>query len=59
MNQYTKVSLLENEIRNLKTKLDKAVDDESRMSSDKILKISRQLDTLIVGYHNLNKKANA
>lgn len=57
MKYYTKVSLLEDQIKSLKKKLDNAV-QENKMNSDKILKISRQLDTLIVGYYNLKRGVN-
>lgn len=57
MKYYTKVSLLEDQIKSLKKKLDSAV-QENKMNSDKILKISRQLDALIVGYYNLKRGVN-
>jgi len=58
LDNVLKNSSLEDEIRKLKIRLDRAV-NENKINSDGILHLSRQLDTLIVGYYNSKNKANA
>ena len=52
MEKSSSISLIESRITLLKEKLDGLVDEE-QMNSGKVLEISRELDTLILGYYTL------
>ncbi|MGI6776769.1 MAG: Spo0E family sporulation regulatory protein-aspartic acid phosphatase [Acetivibrionales bacterium] len=54
MDRPIKAALLRAKIRNLRRVLDNAI-EQHKVNCDKLLRISRQLDTLIVSYYNLYK----
>jgi len=54
----TKETSLKNRIEDLKEKLNNELDTATKVNSKKILNISRQLDSLILRYYNLDKKTN-
>lgn len=54
MERISTVLLLENRIAMLKEKLGEEINSSS-IGSESVLEISRELDTLIVGYYNLKK----
>lgn len=54
MDDLNEVSLIESRIDKLRQRLEKTIDENS-IDSETALKISMELDTLIVGYYKVKK----